>query len=63
MTREQKKAPEELKKDIQEQLEKVRKQDIGLDADSSSLDTDTYNNNDPDKDILRKPFGSPLDEK
>jgi hypothetical protein len=63
MSDEQKKTPEELKKDIQEQLEKVRKQDIGLDADSSSLATDVLSNDDPDDDVLEKPFGSPLDEK
>lgn len=63
MTREQQKTPEDLKKDIQEQLDKVRKQDIGLDADSSSLDTTILDNDEPNNDILKKPFGSPLDEK
>lgn len=63
MNNKQKKTPEHLQKDIQEQLEKVRKQDIGLDADSSSLDTDILNNDNPNDEVLRKPFGSPLDEK
>lgn len=63
MSEKQKKTPEDLKKNIQEQIEKVRKQDIGLDADSSSLDTDVLNSDDPDDEILKKPFGSPLDEK
>ncbi len=63
MNEKQKKTPEDLRKEIQEQIEKVRKQDIGLDADSSSLDTDVLNNDNPDDEVLRKPFGSPLDEK
>lgn len=63
MSENQKKTPEDLKKDIQEQIEKVRNQDIGLDADSSSLDTDVFSNDDPDDEVIKKPFDSPLDEK
>jgi|GEM_PF-3864821 len=63
MREKQKKSPENLRKNIQEQIKKVRKQDLGLDADSSSLDTDVLNDDNPDDHILEKPFGSPLDEK